>query len=181
MSERDAKWNAIRARRILSEREVYELAGCMLFRLHEFEKVLRFSFHLLHATFTPAEVDLDTDHFIWKMRKATCGKFCSDLRKVVKIDASFDRLLVRLVRRRNFFVHKLSLRKEFNPGRCPNWHENVARFIFRLEADVVAAWDIFAPCAETLIQQANLNLNPRDAMMKSNIAALKKFRPIEIH
>ena len=175
MSERDAKWNQISAQRTLSEREVYELVGCMLFRLHQFEKIVRVSFHLLHATFSPRNIQPDAVEFLWKMRKATCGQFFRDLRGAMTIEPTFDRRLLRLVRRRNQFAHKLALRKEFNPETNAHWHQNVARFIFRLEADVDDAWVVFATCAETLIQQADQD--PRAAMLKSNIAALKIFTP----
>jgi len=175
MSEQDAKWNQIRARRNLSEREVYELVGCMLFRLHEFEKLVRVSFHLLQATFSRRDIQYDAAEFLWKMRRATCGQFFRELRKVMTVDPKFDRQLLRLVRRRNQFAHKLALRKEFSPETNAHWHENVARFIFRLEADVNTAWDVFARFAEMLIQQADGD--PRQAVLKSNIAALKVLRP----
>jgi hypothetical protein len=175
MSEQDAKWNRIRSRRTLSERDVYELVGCMLFRMQQFEKIVRYSFHLLHATFSPSNIQYDGGDFIWKMRKATCSKFFNDLRKVMTIEFTFYCQLSRLVRRRNQFVHKLTLRKEFDPQRNADWHQNVARFIFRLEADVDAVEDVFARYADTLIQQADRD--PRAALLKSNIAALKILRP----
>lgn len=175
MSERDAKWNQICAKRTLSEGDAYELVGGMLFKLHRFEKIMRVSFHLLHAAFAPSDVELDVGDFLWKMRRATCGKFLVELRKVMTIEPAFDRQLLRPIRRRNQFAHKLVLRKEFDPDRNTQWHRNVARFIFRLEADVDAAWDVFATYAEILIQQ--LDQDPRAAILKSNIAVLKVFRP----
>jgi len=110
MNERDAKWNRICAQRTLTEREVYELVGCMLFRLHEFEKIVRVSFHLLHATFSAPGNQYDGADFIWKLRRKTCAQFFCLLRDVMTIDPTFDRQLLRLVKRRNRFVHKLSLR-----------------------------------------------------------------------
>jgi len=176
MSERDAKWNRICAQRTLSEREVYELVGCMLFRLQQFEKIVRVSFHLLHATFSPRDIQpADAVEFLWQMRKATCGKFLVELRKVMTIEPTFDRQLLRLIRRRNQFAHKLALRKEFNSEQNAHWHQNVARFIFRLETDIDAAWGVFALYAETLSQQSDQD--PRAAILKSNLAALKVFRP----
>jgi hypothetical protein len=147
----------------------------MLFQLHQFEKIVRVSFHLLHATFSPADIQYDAAKLLWKMRRATCGQFLRDLREVMTIDPTFDRQLIRLVRRRNQFAHKLTLRKAFDPERNPLWHQNVGRFVFRLEADVNAAWDVFGRCAETLIQQADAD--PRAAILKSNIVALKVLRP----
>jgi hypothetical protein len=172
----DAKWNRIRAGRVFSEEEVYGLMGLMLVKLHRFEKIMRFSFHLLHATFAPSHVHYDAALFIGKMRRKACGIFCHELRTVVKIDADFDHVLQRLVRRRNQFAHKLSLRKQFDPARNPQWHQNVARFIFRLEADVDVAWNVFSTCAETLVQQ--MEEDPRSAILKSNVVALKVFKPI---
>jgi hypothetical protein len=50
------------------------------------------------------------------------------------IDPTFDRQLLRLVRRRNEFVHKLALRQEFNSETNAHWHHNVARLKAALTA-----------------------------------------------
>lgn len=174
MSERDTEWNKIIAQREPSETEVYALVGRMLFQLHAFEKVMRVTFHLLHAAFAHPDDEPDADRFIWKMNKRACGQVAYELRKLMLIEPTFDCLLVRLVRRRNQLAHKLALRKEFDPDRSAVWHQNVGRFIFRLYADLEAASRVFGTYAENMMQA---DRDPRAAVLRSNIAALKVFRP----
>ncbi len=179
MKHQDTKWNRFLVTRDPSEIEVYALIGRMLFQLHVFEKIMRWSFHLLHATFANHENEADAETFIWRMRRKACGQLAKELRnlKAIKMEPNFDRLLARLIRRRNQLVHKLALRKEFDPKRNARWHHNVARFILRLDADLDTAWVVFATYAETLMQAADND--PRAAVLRSNLAALKVFRPIE--
>ena len=99
--------------------------------------------------------EIDAFDDIWKMRKDPCGRLVHKLRKVVDVEPNFDRLLSRLVRRRNRFAHKLAWRKEFNPTLEGRALKNIPAFVLRLNADVDRAWEVFANYAEAIVRQAD--------------------------
>lgn len=129
----------------LTNDDVFQLAGQMLFKLHSFERLLGNSTAILIATNqNRATVDeIDATELIWDMSEKTCGTLVNRLREVVNIEPTFERLLRRLVRRRNRFAHKLSWKRAFNPSLETRALKNITAFVLRLNADVEQAWEVF--------------------------------------
>lgn len=141
----------------LTEGEVFELVGRMLFKLHAFEQILGNCTAVLVATNRnrATEGEIDATELIWKMSKKACGVLVDELRKAVNIETTFERLLRRLVRRRNRFAHKLCWKRAFNPSLEARALKNIPAFVFRLDADVERAWEVFANYAEAIARQSD--------------------------
>lgn len=141
----------------LTKDDVFRFAGQMFFKLHGFEQLLGTCTGILIATNQnrATEGEIDATELIWKMGERTCGSLLAELRKVVNIETSFEKLLHRLRRRRNRFAHKLSWKRAFNPSLGVQALKNIMAFLLRLNADVEQAWDVFANYAEAITRQSD--------------------------
>ena len=125
----------------LTEDQVLTQVGMMLFLLHQFEQTMRLCTALLQ-TAAMSKID-DTIERLWRMKKATCGQLAVELRKFVQIEKGFDQLMSRLIKRRNIFVHKLSVHSPFKLTAGKAWVQNVPRFVWALHADLIKVEDVF--------------------------------------
>ena len=141
----------------LTKDDVFQLAGQMLFKLHAFEQLLGNSTAILTATNRNRATvgEIDATELIWDMSKKACGTLVSRLREVVNIETTFERLLRRLVRRRNRFAHKLSWKRAFNPSLEARALKNITAFVQRLDADVDQAWEVFKNYLEAVTRQSD--------------------------
>ncbi|MCX6982887.1 MAG: hypothetical protein NTV08_19360 [Verrucomicrobia bacterium] len=126
---------------LLTEDQVFTQVGAMLFTLHQFEKSMKLCAAILQSA-AMSKTD-DIGERFWGMRKATCGGVATELRKFVEIEEGFDRVLTRLIKRRNAFAHKLSAHTPFKPTAGTAWLRNVPRFIWAMHADLIKVEDVF--------------------------------------
>ena len=141
----------------ITKDDVFQLVGQMLFKLHSFERLLGNCTGILVATnrYRATVGEIGATELIWEMSEKTCGTLVNRLRNVVNIETTFERLLRRLVRRRNRFAHKLSWKREFNPSLEAQALKNITAFVLRLNADVEQAWEVFKNYLEAVTRQSD--------------------------
>ena len=140
---------------LLTEDQVFTQVGVMLFTLHQFEKSMRLCTAILQSA-AMSETDDIVERF-WEMRKATCGGVAVELRKFVEIEQGFDRVLTRLIKRRNAFAHKLSVHTPFKPTAGTAWLRNVPRFIWAMHADLIEVEDVFLAYLQAVVDRSEGN------------------------
>jgi hypothetical protein len=136
----------------LTEEQVFAMIGFMLFRFHGFEKLLRICTAVIERS-AAAQQEIDAIESFWGMRHHSLGKLANTIRGFAEVDLSFDKVLRRLVRRRNVFAHKLAVHTPFSPTRGKAWLQNVPRFIWALNDDLEQVEYVFETYARALKRQ----------------------------
>jgi hypothetical protein len=136
-----------------SSEGVYSMIGQTLFRLQHFEGLLHLCAGVLIETANSDEGEVDATDEWWRLRRESLDGLARRLREVVRLESSFDVTFMRLVRRRNAFMHSLTRHTPFNPNVSSNWQQNTARFIWALNEDLVRVHDVFADYARSLVRE----------------------------
>jgi len=158
--------------RPLTADQVFAQVGATLFALHQLERTMKLCAALFQSAATSVEDDV-VDKF-WKMRRSTCGAVVNALQKLLEIEPDFERVLLRLIRRRNALSHKLFVHTPFNPASA-SWLLNVQRFLWAMQVDLMTVDDIFRSYFKACL--GDIEANPLRSLSEPIVSPFLGFKP----